>query len=56
MLLLRLNLLNLFLVLFRCTCNKGVRSRQEYKKCHQFLTFGFDANGSEILESHFRNI
>ena len=26
------------------------------KKCHQLLTFGFDANGSEILESHFRNI
>ena len=39
----------------RCICNKGVRSRQEYKKCHQLLTFGFDANGSEILESHFKN-
>ena len=45
-----------FLVISRCTCNKGVRSRQEYIKCHQLLTFGFDANGSEILESHFRNI
>ena len=44
------------LVISRCTCNKGVRSRQEYIKCHQLLTFGFDANGSEILESHFRNI
>ena len=41
---------------FQMYCNKGVRSRQEYKKCHQLLTFGFDANGSEILESHFRNI
>ncbi|MBO8216664.1 hypothetical protein [Prochlorococcus marinus] len=45
-----------FLVISRCKCNKGVRSRQEYIKCHQLLTFGFDANGSEILESHFRNI
>ena len=45
-----------FLVISRCTCNKGVRSRQEYIKCHQLLTFGVDANGSEILESHFRNI
>ena len=44
------------LVNSRCICNKSVRSRQEYKKCHQLLTFGFDANGSEILESHFRNI
>jgi len=46
----------IFLVFSRCTCNKGVRSRQENKKCHQLLTFGIDANGSEILESHFRNI
>ena len=43
-----------FLVISRCICNKGVRSRQEYKKCHQLLTYGFDANGSEILESHFK--
>jgi len=56
MLLLRREKLKFFLVISRCTCNKGVRSRQEYKKCHQLLTFGFDANGSEILESHFRNI
>ena len=45
-----------YLAISRCTCNKGVRARQEYKKCHQLLTFGIDANGSEILESHFRNI
>jgi len=45
-----------FLVISRCICNKGVRSRQEYIKCHQLLTFSFDANGSEILESHFKNI
>jgi len=32
MLLLRLEEQNLFLVLSGCTCNKGVRSRQEYKK------------------------
>ena len=44
------------LVISRCIRNKSVRSRQEYIKCHQLLTFGFDANGSEILESHFRNI
>ena len=43
-----------FLVISRCTCNKGVRSRQEYIKCHQLLTFGFDENGSEILESHLK--
>ena len=49
-------LTRIFFVSSRCTCNKGVRSRQEYKKCHQLLTFSFDANGSEILESHFRNI
>ena len=49
-------IIKFFLIISRCICNKGVRSRQEYKKCHQLLTFGFDANGSEILESHFRNI
>ena len=28
-----------FLVVSRCKCNKGVRSRQEHIKCHQLLTF-----------------
>jgi len=32
MLLLRQEQLNFFLVISRCTCNKGVRSRQEYIK------------------------
>ena len=46
-----------FLVITRCTCNEGVRSRQEYINCFQLLTFSFlETNGSEILESHFRNI
>ena len=49
-------IIKVFLVISRCICNKGVRSRQEYLKCHQLLTFRFDANGSEILESHFRII
>ncbi len=56
MLLLRQEKTKFFLVNSRCTCNKGVRSRQEYIKCHQLLTYVIDANGSEILESHFRNI
>ena len=45
-----------FLVISRCTCNKGVRSRQEYIKMSSIANFCFDVNGSEILESHFRNI
>ena len=49
-------IIKIYLVISRCTCNKGVRSRQEYINCFQLLTFSFDANGSEILESHFRNI
>ena len=32
------NLSNLNLVLSRCICNKGVRSRQEYINCFQLLT------------------
>ena len=43
MLLLRQEKLKFFLVISRCICNKGVRSRQEYIKCHQSLTFSFDA-------------
>ena len=43
-----------FLVISRCICNKGVRSRQEYINCFQLLTFSLlKTNGSEILESHF---
>ena len=55
MLLLRQNFINFYLVILRCICNKGVRSRQEYINCHQLLTFSFDVNGSEILESHLKN-
>ena len=32
---------NLGLVILRCICNKGVRSRQEYINCFQLLTFSF---------------
>ena len=57
MLLLRQNFIKFNLVILRCICNKGVRSRQEYINCFQLLTFSFlKTNGSEILESHFRNI
>ena len=42
-----------FLVISRCKCNKGVRSRQEYIKMSSIANFCFDVNGSEILESHF---
>ena len=53
MLLLRQTLSNINLVVLRCICNKGVRSRQEYINCFQLLTFSFlKTNGSEILESH----
>ena len=54
MLLLRQNFIKFNLVILRCICNKGVRSRQEYINCFQLLTFSFlKTNGSEILESHF---
>ena len=54
MLLLRQNFIKFDLVILRCICNKGVRSRQEYINCFQLLTFSFlKTNGSEILESHF---
>ena len=54
MLLLRLEEQNLFLVLSGCICNKGVRSRQEYKKLSSIANIlAFETNGSEILESHF---
>ena len=33
------NFSNLGLIILRCICNKGVRSRQEYKNCFQLLTF-----------------
>ena len=57
MLLLRQNFIKFKFVILRCICNKGVRSRQEYINCFQLLTFSFlKTNGSEILESHFRNI
>ena len=47
-----------FLVISRCICNKGVRSRQEYINCFQLLTFSLleTNNGSEILESHLEII
>ena len=55
MLLLRQNFINLNLVILRCICNKGVRSRQEYINCFQLLTFSLlKTNGSEILESHLK--
>ena len=57
MLLLRQNFIKFVLIISRCTCNKGVRSRQEYINCFQLLTFGhLKTNGSEILESHFKYI
>ena len=31
----------LFLMKLRCICNRSVRSRQEYIKCFQLLTFSF---------------
>ena len=55
MLLLRQNFIEFSLVIWRCICNKGVRSRQEYINCFQLLTFSFlKTNGSEILESHLK--
>jgi len=41
MLLLRQELL-IFLVISRCKCNKGVRSRQEYIKMSSIANFSFD--------------
>ena len=38
MLLLRQEVTKFVLVVSRCICNKGVRSRQEYIKCYQLLT------------------
>ena len=41
MLLLRQNFIKFNLMILRCICNKGVRSRQEYINCFQLLTLVF---------------
>ena len=39
MLLLRQNFIKFYLVILRCICNKGVRSRQEYIKMSSIANF-----------------